>query len=134
MRGEGTEKRDFTRVPVTLTARVKPEGAEVCEGPARDISLTGLFVEAECGAAEGTPCIITVRLSGAPNPLSIEASGVVQRTAADGVALAFTETDPESLHHLQLLMMYNAPDPNQVEEELDSSVGIKRHEGGIEEF
>ncbi len=58
--------------------------------------------------------------------MQIEASCRVVRLDAAGVAIEFSGVSLESYYHLRDLLMANANDGHQVEEELVSHAGLKK--------
>jgi len=44
----------------------------------------------------------------------------------DGLAIAFTETEPDSFRHLQNLVLYNSDNADQVEDEFGAHLGLKK--------
>ena len=54
--------REFTRVPLKLEAIVNGPTGRVFSGPARDIAMSGLYVQGRCEIPEGSPCSIEIRL------------------------------------------------------------------------
>lgn len=118
-------KRDFSRVPVTITAEVR-SGDRTVRGSVEDMSVSGLFLACRDPFPPGTECEVLVTLGEGDGVARIEAQGAVVRSDAEGMALALSGTDPDSLTYLRNLVRYNARNVPQVEEELDQSVGIKR--------
>ncbi|MCZ6799504.1 MAG: hypothetical protein O7F12_03365, partial [Nitrospirae bacterium] len=76
---------------------------------------------------EDAACDISLFLEGEEAPVTIQIEGKVIRNGPWGMAIQFTKIlDPESLNHLQNLVLYNSGDQiAQVEEELASHVGIR---------
>jgi hypothetical protein len=132
-----SNRRDFTRAQaqtrVTITTQ---DGAEV-SGQARDVSLSGLFVQADTPVGNlpsGVACQVSVSLPGAAVPLSIHAAGRIVRSTNEGIAVEFCRVDEESMEHLRNLVRYNAADVAQVEEEIEDSVGLRRKKETLDDF
>ncbi len=124
---ESAEHRDFTRVPLHIRADICA-GDTAVSGRAADVSVKGLFVACTHSMTVGSDCEVALSLVGGVEPLEIDARGTVVRAIPKGVGVEFSEIDPEGYEHLRNLVLYNAPDDDAeaVEEELDSSVGLKR--------
>jgi hypothetical protein len=68
-------------------------------------------------------------LGGGETPIRIEVAGTIARVETTGMGLEITEVvGVESFEHLQNLVLYNAPDPKQVEQEFKGHIGLKRKE------
>lgn len=75
----------------------------------RDISLHGLFLETTARLPLKMPCIVELNLTGTTSKMEVIAQGVVQRHESDGMAVAFTQLDPDSfLHILNLVKLHEA--------------------------
>ena len=125
-----TNKREFTRVPVQLEVEVRSE-QPVTTGPCevKDISLRGLYLCCEHPLPLGSACQVTLILSGGEPPLRIEVGGSVTRVDPAGMGVEITNVvGVESFEHLRNVVLYNASNPNQVEQEFHDHVGIKRRE------
>ena len=72
----------------------------------------------------GQTAIITIRLAGGLGNTPVNITGKAVRHDRDYVAIQFTAIAPDDLHHLQNLIRYNAPDPDQIEDEINSHPGI----------
>lgn len=126
--GDTYDQREFTRVHTNLDAKlIQPDRAPVsCH--LEDLSMNGALVAAQGEVADGIPCAMELVLPGAEPPVCIVAKGTVTRLEANMVAVAFEEIDEESFVHLRKLVLVNADDPARVEDELDTSIGIRRQQ------
>ncbi|GMV92539.1 MAG: hypothetical protein AMXMBFR82_23170 [Candidatus Hydrogenedentota bacterium] len=122
------DKREFTRVHTDLDAKLLQPGRPPVSCHLEDLSMNGALVAAQGEVADGTTCTMELLLPGADPPVRIVAKGTVTRLEANMVAVAFEEIDEESFVHLRKLVLVNADDPARVEDELDSSVGIRRQQ------
>lgn len=124
--GDIREQREFTRIHSDLTAElIQGERAAVaCH--LEDLSMNGALFAVHGEVDDGKPCTVELILSGAEPPVRIAAKGSVSRLEANMVAVSFEEVDEESFIHLRKLVLVNADDPSQVEDELNSSIGIRR--------
>lgn len=120
-----SNQREFTRVPIELRAEVEGGGLSIRSSVTRSLSLKGLFVACTEQLPAGTECRIT--LFQGEGAFRIEAEGKVVNAHPDGIALQFTRIlGIEDFEHLRKLVLYNAPDPDQVEDEFEHSAGIRR--------
>jgi len=116
-------EREFTRVRIQIPVDVEAGGKKIF-GEVRDISLDGLWLPTTVPVSERTPCRVTIHLDGA---ITIRADGVVVRSEPDGIAIHLLELlELESYEHLRNLILYNAVDPAQAEQEFDSHLGLRR--------
>ena len=120
------EKRDFMRVPFSTEIEIKSGDHTIRSTSGINISLSGLCLSTE----EPTPlagdaCSVKIRLGEPEHRVTIEAKGSVIRTDAGQVAVQFSELDFDSYHHLRQLVIYNADDPEQAEQEFSSHWGIR---------
>lgn len=107
--------RSFTRVPVRLTAHVRPEGGDEVAGQVRDVSLNGLSVDSPADLDAGTRCAVRILLGTGAAPIPIHASGTAVRSGDGVVALRLDGIAPGDSEHLANLVLYNADDPLVVE-------------------
>ncbi len=120
------DKRRFTRIflpfPVILNLE---QGESQPVKQVKNLSVGGCLLNVTQSAEEGRNCLVTIYLSdeGDDGPF-IQAQGRVVRQVDDDIAITFTAIDPESLFHLQHLLLYNAPDPDQIDSEIKSHPGI----------
>lgn len=119
-------RRDFTRCPVHVTVEVRAEDGSSAEGEVENVSLNGCYVRCDESLPDDTMCEVTLRLHGGNEDVLVEARGVVIRHGDYNMAIEFKEVEAEGFEHLQRLVLYNAPDAEQAEDEIDRSLGIKR--------
>ncbi len=93
-------------------------------GPARDVSLTGVYVYGNHHAEFGDVCDVEVCLS-SESELSVKAESKVVRVEPGGLAVEFTAVSLDALDHLKKIVLYNAADPEKVEAEISGHLGIK---------
>jgi PilZ domain len=122
-----TNRREFTRVPVSLLAELRSGGSVDIAGTLVDVSLNGMFVTCAANLPVNTICEISLQLDAGGGMETIKTEGKVIRQDPAGLALQFTKIlGPDSLAHLQNLVLYNSGDQiTQVEKELSSHVGLK---------
>ncbi|MEW5700882.1 MAG: PilZ domain-containing protein [Candidatus Zixiibacteriota bacterium] len=120
------EQREFTRIPFRRTAEIVTDATGVVAEATRDISAKGLFVEGTSVLPPGSPCRVRLSLLGVPDTATIETEGRIVRAEPDGAAVEFTGMDLDSFHHLRNLVLYNAPNPVQIENEFENHLGLRR--------
>ena len=120
-------RREFTRVRVNLLTELRSGESVDIAGTLSNVSMSGLFLTCATRLPANTPCDISLMLEGGAEIVSIQTEGKVIRSDAEGLAIQFTKIiGPESLAHLQNLVLYNSGDQvDQVESELAGHVGIK---------
>jgi hypothetical protein len=125
---EALPQREFTRVPIQIQAEVIGGGLTFKGTSTRNLSMKGVFVACSERLPEGTECQINLLL--ADGAIKVQIEGIVAHDYAEGVAFQFTRIlGAESFEHLQKLVLYNAPDPELVENEFNTSLGIHRKGG-----
>jgi hypothetical protein len=111
-------RRSKTRVHFETRVIIRTAETEiVSQASSRDISLKGVFVLTDRSLPVDTPCDVEILLTGSSTRLSIRVQGHVARQDGDGLGIIFESIDPDSYFHLRNLLMYNAPDPDAIEEE-----------------
>lgn len=93
------------------------------EGESRNISLNGMLITSERLLPVGNTCKVALMLRGNVDHLRIEMHGQVVRVDDSGIAIEFSHVDLESLEHLRRLVLYNADDADNVEEEMQEGAG-----------
>lgn len=122
---ESSNAREFTRVPTRIQAEVQGGDLHITGAAAESLSMKGMFLACTEQLPEGTDCQITLLLG--DGEIRVQAGGRVIHAYPGGLALQFTQIlGLESFDHLRKLVLYNAPDPGLVEEELNTSTGIHR--------
>jgi hypothetical protein len=120
-------QREFTRVPFHITVELTHNQAPPLTCQVRDISLNGLYLVCEHPLPVGSECRVALLLGRAEEPIQITASGTVTRVDDSGMGVEITEIiGLESFEHLRNLVLYNASQPEQVEEEFHTHIGLKR--------
>ncbi len=118
-------KRRFSRIALNFPATLIVDGTEVYDiHELGNLSIGGCLVPLDQDIIEGTRCTITIRLAGGLGNTPVNVTGEVVRFDNDHVAIKFTHINPEDLHHLQNLIRYNAPNPEQIEEEIKNHPGL----------
>ena len=118
--------RGFTRVQLKLTVEVCAGGGAVFSGPVRDLALGGIYVLGVCPLLPDEPCMIEIKLMGEDPGLKVQTRGRVVRVEQGGAAIEFTELSLDAFEHLQKLILYNSEQPDEIEEEFASCIGLGR--------
>ena len=121
------ERREFIRVPFRTEIEIHTPARTIRSRSSLDISLNGLRTETTGPAPEpGTPCHIRITLSHEEPRISIAVKGLIVRAEPGTLAIHFTEIDVDSYEHLQQLVLNNAKDPEQAEQEFNTHWGIRK--------
>ena len=126
MSDDADNRREFTRVRIHVEVEVSSDDRATISGTVEDLSLNGAYVPCTGRLPVGTSCKVELMLDGRDIRLTAEAE--VSREDERGIAVEFKGIPLDDLEHLRNLIRYNADDPNQVEEEFDSHIGLKRRE------
>jgi hypothetical protein len=122
---EAGDNREFTRIATMLEADIEVDGRTIA-GQTRDVSVKGMLLACADPPAAGSDCRCTIYLDSRHGQARVHAQAVVARVLPEAIALEFRELlDPESLVYLRNLVLYNAADPQQVEEEFDRHLELK---------
>ena len=115
------ERREKTRVHFKTQVTLKADESKiVSEANSKDISIRGMFVNTEKKMPVGTPCDIEILLTGTSTKLALNIKGIVTRQDATGLGISFDSMDLDSHFHLKNIIMYNASDPEEIEDEVYS--------------
>jgi hypothetical protein len=118
-------KRRFSRIPLNFPATLIVDKTEVYDiHELANLSIGGCLVPLDEDIIEGTRCTITIRLVGGLGNTPVTVAGEVVRHDREYVAIRFTKISPDNLYHLQNLIRYNAPNPEEIEEEIKKHPGI----------
>lgn len=90
-----------------------------------NLSVGGCSLDIEGTISPGSECRLWIPLDSTTPALGIDVSGVVLRCTGDNLGIHFNTITPESLFHLHNLIRYNAPDPDQIDEEIALHPGLK---------
>lgn len=123
-------RREFSRVMTTVQVDLWASDRHVLSQRTRDISLKGLYVYCRQGWPAGTRCELVLRLGDGPCSLPVQAQARVKRSDKQGMAIEIVRLTSEGYTHLKQLLLYNAENPDQVQEEFDSHVGLRRRSYG----
>lgn len=125
-----TNQRQFSRSTLQVKALLKPTGTtEQYETRVLDLSMNGARLSpVEC-VRKGALCDLALVLDGGVESIVLEVSGNIIRADAEETVLAFSALELDSIPHLQELILYYSADPDKVESEFDSHIGLKSLQG-----
>ncbi len=118
-------ERAFTRISADLKAVVRTKYGQRRYDHPRDISMKGIYLFTGDVIAEGTECDLRLSIGENDDSLTIEVQGRVTRCEEEGFAIEFTGLSPEAYNHLRLLVLYNSPDSQKAEQEINARLGIR---------
>ncbi len=121
------ESREFRRSQVQVQTEVRLDNGIVLDGEGVDISLRGMRFLTEHALPVGKRVHVHVILEGGSESPHLALEARIARVESGGVALEFTTVDADSIEHLRRLVLYNASNADQVQEEIASHLGIERH-------
>ena len=119
------DQREFTRVGPHFDARIVIDNEPVGQVTTLDISMGGALVEYDGDIDEGSHCQLVISLVNNPELNKITVLAHVARKDGNKLALEFDSVDVDSYQHLEKLVLLNATDPESVQDELNSHLGIK---------
>jgi hypothetical protein len=96
------EKRTHPRVAISLAVSCEIKDEPAFAGSGRDISLGGMFIEAEALPAFGTPLTIVARLPGLPGDTRLAA--VVRWNSPGGFGIQFGLMGARETHAITRLV------------------------------
>lgn len=95
-----TEHRESIRRPIHARAEIRLGNGVVVEGEVKNISLRGLMFHSERRLPLGKRVRVIVIPENSTSSCRIYAGGFVTRLHDDGVAVRFTEIDPDGRQYL----------------------------------
>lgn len=110
-------RRKFTRVPLETGIRVSTPGAGDWPSRSWNISLGGMFIQAEQGLPLGIQCVVNMDTAVLPGSAHIRVEGEVVRSRDEGTAVEFTSIDADSLVNLWDLIKRCTDDPRRIDHE-----------------
>jgi len=118
------ESREFTRLSIPVNIEVSADGIDPFTVTALNISMSGVLLSPDKKLPMETQCEVHILL-GEQDPLIIVCRGKVFRSDENGVAIGFTEMDMSGFEHMKNLLLYNAPDADQLDDEFSSHKGLR---------
>ncbi len=108
-----TDRRGQLRVDFSTRIRIVLNiGGEPVEltGSSRDLSRKGIFVKTDRRFDLGSPCTVSLELTGSIDAINLEIKGTVVRQTETGVGISFDSMDVDTYAHLKNIVMYNQTD------------------------
>lgn len=121
-------QRKFTRVGARLKCTLYTEHGP-SEGFVGNMSMGGIYIVTDLKPPMGMSCNVFIRLADSSNALSIQISGTVVRHDEEGVGVRMDQVAFEAFQHLSRLVLLNSDDPDEVENEMESHVGLRPKTG-----
>ena len=118
------EKRKFIRFPFKMKAELSILDKMYEVNEIINLSIGGCLLPVNEVFEPGTPCRLKISLGITEEEPVLRVEGVVARHDQGNVAIKFNKIDPDSLNHLQKIAIYNADDPDRVEQEIRNHPGI----------
>lgn len=119
-----TEKRRFSRISFNVAAEIKVSGVPYRCEEILNLSIGGCLLPVQADLIPGTDCEVKIMMSGASSDLNLRITGKVLRFNDGVAAVQFVAIDPDSLFHLHNIVLYNAPEPEAVEQEIREHPGL----------
>jgi len=110
------ERRRRSRIIYQAEVEIKTPIGKIA-GCTADISLNGAFIKTKHTLPINTPCSLILKLHNDHSAAYLSFEGVVVRIDKDGMAVRFTQMDPETFYHLWNVAYYYLGD-ELVDEEL----------------
>ncbi|MHB8789051.1 MAG: PilZ domain-containing protein [Desulfobulbaceae bacterium] len=119
------DNRRFSRIPFRVKAQLRIDDQTYSVSELSNLSVGGCLLPLAVELPPGTACLLKIMLEGTTEEMRVRVEGEVVRTTPEGVALRFLRIEPDSLFHLQNIILYNAPDADAIEHELARHPGLK---------
>lgn len=110
------EKRKHPRVIFTRSVKVYAHNQLQGHFPARNLSLSGLYIEGASDLPIGTECRLELHETGRKSSLIVTFFATVRRRDGQGVGVQFTNMEDDSFMFLQTMVLYSSDDPIGVAE------------------
>ena len=120
----GNERRRFVRFPFRMNAELITKDSKYEVSEFINLSIGGCLLPVGVDLESGSPCTLRILLGKTGVDPVVTVEGTVVRCEDGNVAIKFVKIDPENLHHLQMIALYNSPDPDRVEVEIREHPGI----------
>ena len=119
-------QREFTRVPVHIWGTFAIDGRELLTAEITMLSLRGCYASTFGALPVGSCQSLTLFTEDDTEALHITVESRVVRSSDDGMGIEFVEMPLESYDHLRRLVLLNSTNPEQVEQEFRSHIGLRR--------
>lgn len=119
-------RREFTRVPVHIWGTFKDGDRELVTAEITSLSLRGCYASTFEALPTGSEHPLTLFTEDDETALHITVAARVVRASEDGMGIEFVEMPLESYDHLRNMVLLNSTDPDRVEHEFRTHIGLKR--------
>lgn len=119
------EKRRFSRIVFRMKAELAVRGRLFTVEEIANLSVGGCQLEIGEDFAADTPCSVLIVLNPADRSTNVEVEGKIVRSRGGVVSIQFQTISPESLAHLQNIILHNAADPERIEQEIKDHPGLR---------
>ncbi|WP_169309138.1 PilZ domain-containing protein [Desulforhopalus sp. IMCC35007] len=117
------EKRRFSRIVFDVAAKLNVDGVEYALERITNLSVGGCLLGVNDGFSIDQECSVTILLPRMEPGVMV--FGRIVRVVDGEVSIQFTSVTPENLRHLQNIIRYNAPDPDLIDKELSTRIGLQ---------
>lgn len=121
-----TTQREFTRVPVHIWGTFRDGERELVTAEITSLSLRGCYAMTFDTLAEGGEYALTLFTEDDERALHITVQARIVRSGEDGMGIEFVEMPLESYDHLRTMVLLNSTEPEKVEHEFRTHIGLKR--------
>jgi hypothetical protein len=118
------EKRRFSRIEFRVATELMVNDATFTADSIDNLSVGGCLFPISESFPVGTSCRIVISLDGDVDSPKVRVAGKIVRCDPERIGIKFTGIDPDSLFHLHNILRYNAPDPDQIELEINDHPGL----------
>lgn len=123
-----SDRREFSRAPVSHAARLTLAGGRVVEGTLGDLAIGGARFQAACALDADLDGTLELLLDGPGSAVILRAEASTRETGLRGTAIVFRALDLEGFENLKQIVLRHAADPLQVELEFEAHLGLRRRE------
>lgn len=119
-------RRRFQRIPFDVPAQLSVAGVIYHADTISNLSIGGCLFPfpPDLRLKEESTCRLAIQLNKKISKPQVLVTGEVIYSDQGMAGIKFTQIEPESLFHLQNIIRYNAPDPEQIEHEIQDHPGL----------
>ncbi len=121
-----TTQREFTRVPVHIWGTFRDGERELVTAEITSLSLRGCYAMTFESLPQGSEHPLTLFTEDDDRALHITVRARIVRAGEDGMGIEFIEMPLESYDHLRTMVLLNSTEPEKVEHEFRTHIGLKR--------
>jgi hypothetical protein len=96
------------RIPMRIAVSVQPPQGRPIEGWARNLSISGIYVETARQLPVGTACVLRMSMPQGRETREVRCEATVARSDADGMGLCFTHPHPDVVRELARQVVWTA--------------------------